>query len=93
MPCGGERRQHGLVEELVLLGDQRVRFAAHRLEHLGGRAAVGAGLRQPELDLLLQAGDADLEELVQVGRDDGDEAQPLEQRHACRPPPARARGG
>jgi hypothetical protein len=56
-------------------------FAAHGLEHLGRRAAVGPGLRQPELDLLLQPGDADLEVFVQVGRDDGDEAQPLEQRH------------
>ena len=35
----------------------------------------------PRLDLLLQAGDADLEELVQVRRNDGEEAQPLEQRH------------
>jgi hypothetical protein len=35
-----------------------------------------------ELDLLLDAGDADLEELVEVARDDAEEAQALEQRHA-----------
>jgi hypothetical protein len=35
-----------------------------------------------ELDLLLEAGDADLEELVEVARDDAEEAQALEQRHA-----------
>jgi hypothetical protein len=37
-----------------------------------------------ELDLLLEAGDADFEELVEVARDDAEEAQALEQRHAAR---------
>src|SRR5438067_514877 len=46
-----------------------------------GGARVRPGVVQPELDALLQAGDADLEELVQVRRHDGDEAQPLERRH------------
>src|SRR3954465_12938787 len=75
-----EGRQPGFVEELVLLRNQRVRFAAHRLEYLGRAPRVGARVVQAELDRLLQAGDADLEELVEVRRDDGDEAKTLEQR-------------
>ena len=34
-----------------------------------------------ELQQLLEARDADLEELIEVARGDGQEAQPLEQRH------------
>src|SRR5204863_531662 len=77
----GERRQHDVVEQPVLGGDERVRLAAHRLEHLRGGARVRTRLGKPELDAFLQPGDADLEELVEVGGDDGDETQPLEQRH------------
>src|SRR5258708_2095742 len=76
-----ERGQHHLVQQLVLLRDQSVGLLAHRLEHLGRAASVGARIVQAELDALLQPGDADLEEFVAVGRDDGEEAQPLEQRH------------
>ena len=43
--------------------------------------AVGPGCRRAELALLLQARDADLEELVEVGARDAQEAQALEQRH------------
>jgi hypothetical protein len=77
----GERRQHHLVEQAVLLRDQRVRLAAHGFQHLGRGAGVGRRLGQAELDRLLQPRDADLEELVEVRGDDGDEAQALEQRH------------
>src|SRR5437588_7895577 len=62
-------------------GSARVRLAAHRVEHLRGGARVGARLGKLELDAFLQSGDADLEELVEVGGNDGDETQPLEQRH------------
>jgi hypothetical protein len=81
-PLARERRQHDLVEQPILVGHQRVRLAPHLLEHLRGAAAIGAGLRQPELDLLLEAGNPNLEELIEIGRHDGDEAQALEQRHA-----------
>ena len=43
--------------------------------------AVGPDRRRMRFDLGVQPGDADLEELVEVRRHDGDEAQPLEQRH------------
>jgi hypothetical protein len=42
--------------------------------------AVGTGLFTGEGDLLLQAGDADFEELVQVAGEDQQELQPLQQR-------------
>src|SRR3954465_13376657 len=76
-----EARQHDLVQELVLLADERVRLLAHAVEHLGGAPRVRAGVVQAELDAFLQPRDADLEELVEVRRHDGDEAQPLEERH------------
>ena len=46
-----------------------------------GSMPSGPARGRAELDLLLQARDADLEELVEVRRDDAEEAQPLEQRH------------
>ena len=55
-------------------------FARDLAEHLFERDAVGSG-RRAGIDLFFQAGDADLEELVQVRRDDGKEAQALQQRH------------
>ena len=76
-----KRRQEHLVQQLVLLPDERMRLAAHRIEHFGATPRVRARIVQPELDRFLQPGDADLEELVQVRGDDGEEAQPLQQRH------------
>ena len=43
----------------------------------------GPARDRAQLDLLLHARDADLEELVQVGRDDAEELQALEQRHGA----------
>ncbi len=54
----------------------------NRRELIGEAEPIGAGLRAAELQQLLEARDADLEELVQVARADAQEAQPLEQRHA-----------
>ena len=50
------------------------------LQLLGDGQAVRAGLVRAELDALLEAGDADLEELVEVVRRDAQELEPLEQR-------------
>ena len=71
----GERRHHLVVEDRVLLVEERVRAAASASMSAGGRAAVGPPRR------LEAVGEADLEELVEVRRDDADVAQPLEQRH------------
>ncbi len=51
-------------------------------ELLLGRPAVGRPGDLAGLDLLAQAGDADLEELVEVAGEDGQELDPLEQRVA-----------
>ncbi len=42
---------------------------------------VRGELPRSELEQLLEAGDADLEEFIQVARGDAQEPQPLEQRH------------
>jgi hypothetical protein len=52
------------------------------VELLGRAHAVGRGMRAAGRDLLLQAGDADLEELVEVAGEDRQEADALEQRVA-----------
>jgi len=49
-------------------------------QHLIGTQPVGAELDDSGLDLMLQAGDADLEELVEVRARDRQEAQSLEER-------------
>ena len=51
------------------------------LQLLGDGQAVGARLIRAELDALLEAGDADLEELVEIVRRDAQELEALEQRH------------
>ena len=56
--------------------------AADLLERGARRAAVLARLLDPGLDLVVQTGHTDHEELVEVGGDDRAELRPLEQRHA-----------
>ena len=77
-------RQGGddLVEEEPLLAlDERLDPLAHLDELLAGRAPVGRGDADPGRHLLLQTGDPDLEELVEVLAEDGQELGPLEERH------------
>ena len=76
MPLRRERRHHLVVEDRVLLVDQRVRRGGERLD-VGARSMPVSGLARR----LEAVGEADLEELVEVRRDDADVAQPLEQRH------------
>ena len=70
-----QQRHDLLVEDVVLLVDQRVRGAAHALHVLAGHRAerVAGGFQH--------VGEAHLEELVEVARHDADVAQPLQQRH------------
>ena len=56
-------------------------LVAHPLEQFGGRDAVLARLAAADSELLLDAGDADLEEFVEVARHDAQEAQAFEQRN------------
>jgi hypothetical protein len=77
-----QRGHHFLVEDRVLLVDELVRGLRHGGQVTGRDA--GARLARG----LHEVGEAHLEELVQVGRDDGDVAQALQQRHVR---PARLR--
>ncbi len=74
----GERRDHLLVEEAVLLLDDPLGARGHLAENRERLHAVGPARGGTQLDLLLQARDADLEELVQVRRDDAEELEAFE---------------
>ena len=65
----------------VKIRHHRVRARADGGELLGRRQPVGRRLGDVARELLLEAGDADHEELVEVRRDDGDELEALGQRH------------
>ena len=65
-----------------MVGDELEHALARGRELLVGGPAVGRAGDLAGLDLLAQAGDADLEELVEVAREDGQELDPLEQRVA-----------
>ena len=65
-----------------VLVDQLADALADRVELLAGRQAVAARVEAGRLVLAPQAGDADLEELVEVRGEDGQELDALEQRVA-----------
>jgi hypothetical protein len=71
----GERRHHLVVEDGVLLVEERVRRRGERLDVGRRRAAVGPPRR------LEAIGEADLEELVEVRRDDVRHRSRFEQGH------------
>ncbi len=73
-----QRRDQGLVERLILLVDQRMRALGDRAQHLARRARVGIGGRVGQLGLLFEPGHPHLEELIQIGRGNTQEFQPLE---------------
>ena len=77
----GQRWQQLLVEHPVLVFDQLVHHAGDAGQDLAVVQPIGSGPAHAELHALHHAGDAHLEELVQVGADDGHEAQALQQRH------------
>ena len=53
---------------MLLAGDELAGAVGDRGELLGGGAPVGGRLLDPGGDLVLEGGDAHLEELVEVGR-------------------------
>ena len=77
-----KRRPQHLVQHAVLLVDQCVRARRNGGELLERGQTVGAGLRGAELHPLLDPGDADLEEFVEVGGGDRQEAQAFQQGQA-----------
>ena len=76
-----ERGEDLVVQQPVLLLDDALHLRRDLPERLQRREPVRSRRDRAHLDLLLQPRDADLEELVQVGGDDAQEAQALEQRH------------
>ena len=65
-----------------MVGDQLEDARTRGRQLLVGGPAVGRRGRLAGLDLLAEPGDPDLEELVEVAREDGQELHPLEQRVA-----------
>ena len=78
---GGERAAD-VDEDRRVVGDELEHALAGRGQLLGRGAAVRGAGDLAGLDLLAQAGDPDLEELVEVAREDGQELDPLEERVA-----------
>src|SRR6185437_15054917 len=76
-----ERRQQDLVEATILLGHEAGGALVNGRELLLERQAIGRERARAQLEQLLEAGDPDLEELIEIARGDKEEAQPLEQRH------------
>ncbi len=69
-------------EDRRMVGDELEDARTDRRQLLVGGPAVGGAGDLAGLDLLAQAGDPDLEELVEVAGEDGQELDPLEQRVA-----------
>ena len=69
-----------VVPELVLVADHLDHVLPDGLEGLARAHAVGAGVVGLVLDLLLDASDADFEKFVEVGGDDAEKADALEER-------------
>ena len=78
---GSKGRQDHLIEQPVLFADQRMGLARDAAKGLERRQAVGAASVAAELDLLLDARDPDLKELVEIGGNDAEETQSLQQRY------------
>ena len=76
----GQAGAQHLVPALVLRIHQLGGAVVDPVEH-GRRAHAVRARRQAEIQRVAHGGGADLEELVQVGAGDAQEAQPLQQRH------------
>ena len=75
-------REHVAEQRPVLARHHVVAAGRDGGELLAGAHRVGAALLHVSDQLLLEAGDADHEELVEVGAGDGEELQPLERGNA-----------
>src|SRR5579859_6707002 len=73
-------RAQRLVPAAILALDKSSQLGGVALEGLLRSQPVGTGLVVAVLNALHYAGDADLDELVEVGRGDSQELDPLQQR-------------
>ena len=78
----GEERDEALVPAAILVVDERVGVGVDEFELLAGREAVEAEIAGAGIGLLDEAGDANFEKLVEIGTDDGEELDALEERTA-----------
>ncbi len=76
------RCQH-IVQQRVLLVDQARRALVDRRQLFGQGQRLGPCLHRAQLQTLLQARDADLEEFIEVAARDAEEAHALEERERC----------
>jgi hypothetical protein len=74
----GKGGEEGFVEELVLVGNHAEDPCADGGENFGGAETIGPVNITSVVDELLEGGDADFEELVQVRTDDGEEFESFE---------------
>ena len=83
MPCSASAGRSVAAKQCGLAVAELDRALADRVDRLA-RACGRRGQRlvEPGVDLVVQAGDADHEELVEVGGEDRAELDALEQRHA-----------
>ena len=87
--CGSEF----VAPKCILRRDQFVRGALDGVESFRRAQAVRTDIARFAFDLLLDAGDADLEKLVEIRAEDGEEFDPLDQRLRRDPALLRGRGG
>ena len=83
MPCVAERREDVIAEHLAVPLHQLARLAPDRLEQLAWHHAAGGLDGDAGREPALQARDPHHEELVEVAREDREEARALEQRQVC----------
>ena len=76
-----EGRLDVFEEDRLLTGRQLSHTQHHTVELTRWRESVGQRNRHTRRLLIAHGGHPDLEELVEVGREDGEELGPLEQRH------------
>ena len=75
-----QRRHQFVVPKIVLGGDELMYQSLNGVERFRGRHAVRSDFARLTLNLLFDAGDANLEKFVEIVAEDGHELDPLHQR-------------
>ncbi len=76
----GQRRHQFIAPERILGRHHFVRGALDGVEGIGRRQSIRPDIARFAFDLLLDAGDTDLEKFIEIGTEDGEEFYPLNQR-------------
>lgn len=76
-----ERGPQLLAQDMASSFEERGNARPDRLELLGRRQRIGRILRRPRCDFASQSRDAHHVELVEVGTEDGQKLEALQQRH------------